>query len=132
MAPVDHVSHAIISICGYRKWGKAYHIWNPESMSVREIADTISTMGYKIDIISYAEWRERLMEAAEVHSDHPLFPLLSYFEGPFPHTSRTYGTEEANVLLEHKQIFCCAISQELVIKYINFFVKKKLLFLPNK
>ena len=78
--PVNMVAKAITYISTRKEFANAnYNIVNPSQITVSELANHLNTMGVKMDVISYAQWRSKLYAAFKEKKDNVLFPLIDLF-----------------------------------------------------
>jgi len=75
LTPVDQLSQALSHIAiNNKEHGHTYHLCNPKFVSVSEIYQKIQDFGFPLELIPYAEWKDRLKS---VPTSNPLYPLLS-------------------------------------------------------
>jgi amino acid adenylation domain-containing protein/thioester reductase-like protein len=89
MNPVDRVAHVIVhaSFVGFGKDGActiphAYHMYHPKPLSLNTLFEwLIHEYNYKIEMISYSDWRKLLETACAKATDQPnaLFPVFPIF-----------------------------------------------------
>jgi len=77
--PVDDVAR---SICGLSPTAgnppPVTHLIHPQPRHWRELVLWMNVYGYRVDLLPYAQWADRLRE--ECHAtDHPLYPLRPFF-----------------------------------------------------
>ncbi len=79
LSPVDYVSQAIVYLSRQEEsLGKAFHPINPQPLHLSEMVNYIRSWGYTIDLVSYEEWRLKLINT-EDSPDNALYPLMSIF-----------------------------------------------------
>ena len=77
--PVDFVSASILRIAGQAgASGQAYHLVPPRpeaSLDMNGFFAVLAECGYPLEVISYADWVQRLMDDPAV-ADNALLPLI--------------------------------------------------------
>lgn len=87
LAPVDQLSRALCYVAfNTHTHGKTYHLCNPKFVTVNDIYQKIQNFGFPLELMSYAQWKERLKK---VPSHNPLYPLLSLHIHSAPNHSLT-------------------------------------------
>ncbi|MFJ9112414.1 thioester reductase domain-containing protein, partial [Streptomyces sp. NPDC102283] len=120
--PVDYVSGAVLAL-SHRpgSLGSTFHLSNQNSLNYAEFVRYLRSSGYALKEVPLQEWQERITADAE----NPLHPLLEAFEvmasggDSFYPAFDTSATEAA---LEGTGVTCPAINEELVARYVEFFV----------
>ena len=74
--PVDYVSQAIVHLSRRPvSLGKVFHLFNPQPMQWRELADFIRAYGYPLRQIHHEAWQEVLGSVVARSPDNALFPF---------------------------------------------------------
>jgi len=126
--PVDFASAAIIDISLYHpEISAVYHLDHPQGIMWTDLIAWLQYYGYRIDICSYQEWRQRLMT---IHSDNALFPFLPLYlaEEDLPITPSTNIQEAASILNAIDMPFP-EINDKLFQIYFNYLCDTE--FLPT-
>ncbi|MFM6279063.1 MAG: hypothetical protein ACKN9K_12050, partial [Dolichospermum sp.] len=85
LTPVDYVSQAIVYLsCQKESLGKAFHLLNPQIISMNHLFNLIRKLGYQLPQISYDEWYSQLINLMQKSADKKL-EIMSAF---FPPTSQ--------------------------------------------
>ncbi|MFI8824639.1 thioester reductase domain-containing protein, partial [Streptomyces sp. NPDC053431] len=120
--PVDYVSGAVLALSRQpESLGRTFHLSNRNSLDYGEFVRYLRSRGYPLRELSWEAWQERV--AADV--DSPLHPLMAAFEvmafdgGRFYPAFDTSATDRA---LAPSGVVCPAIDEELVARYVEFFV----------
>ena len=130
LIPVDYTARAIAHLSRQEKSpGKAFHLFNPHSFSSTKLFDTIRSLGYSVEQISYNQWREKLLDVAGNSPDHPLYPLVPFFP------AKDSQIEELNVAelefdcqntlngIADTSIPCPAIDDRLLHTYFSYLMQ---------
>jgi amino acid adenylation domain-containing protein/thioester reductase-like protein len=87
LAPVDQLSRALCYVAlNTQAEGKTYHLCNPSFITVSDIYQKIKNFGFPLELLSYAQWKEKLKS---VPISNPLYPLLSLHIHAAPNHSLT-------------------------------------------
>jgi thioester reductase-like protein len=63
MAPVDYVSRAIVHLSRQTESrGRVFHLFNPARVEFQELVEELCAFGYPVQLVSFGEWRRRLLE----------------------------------------------------------------------
>src|SRR5262249_2453249 len=134
MTPVDFISQAVVHLSLRRdSIGKAFHLLNPTSWRVKDLANWMKSFGYDIDLMDYEEWRKRALQAAAQDVNHPLHSVLSVFpEHVQEHLMTMPDFSRHNVLtaLADTDIRCPVVDEELLTQYFTEFVHSGFLSAP--
>ncbi|MCI0396472.1 MAG: hypothetical protein L0322_16255, partial [Chloroflexi bacterium] len=88
MIPVDYVSQAVVHLSRQEEsLGKVFHLTNPNSFSLSEIAEWFRSVGCPLQRVPYSEWRANLVSSGE----NALLPFLSLFPRPDPEEQMALG-----------------------------------------
>ncbi|NET68682.1 MAG: amino acid adenylation domain-containing protein [Moorea sp. SIO1G6] len=120
LVPVDYVSRAIVCLSQQnRLFGKAFHLINPKSVSLREIFDWVRFLGYSLEEIDYTDWRSKLIEDIE----NPLYPYLPNFPESPSNITNLIEYDCRNVVdgLRGSGIKLPEVNQDLFKTYLSFF-----------
>jgi thioester reductase-like protein len=129
MTPVDFIADAIVNLSLQKQSvGKGFNLVNKNTKTVKELADIISSFGYKIKVIPYEEWKQRLVKDSE-NALKLLEPLFLEEKSEEESITRRYADLEAsfditNVVngLKGTNISCAPVDKELIFKYLNHFI----------
>jgi amino acid adenylation domain-containing protein/thioester reductase-like protein len=130
LAPVDYVSRAIAHLSKQPKsLGKAFHLVNPNLVSLSSILKLIRSFGYSITEVSDAEWQTKILEIARSSPEHSLYPLVPFFVGNDVEIESTnlgaIAFDFQNVIdgLTDTSISCPLIDEPVLQAYINRLVE---------
>jgi thioester reductase-like protein len=123
MVPVDYVSKAIVHLSCQQELGSSvFHVVAPQYIAAREMFRIIDSLGYKLNLVSYPEWRTRLFEDAKSSSKNALFPLLTLF-AQIPLGLPPFDCRHTIGGLKGTQVTCPAIDENLLATYLAYFKK---------
>lgn len=136
LVPVDYVSQAIIHLSKQQEsLGKAFHLVNPRPLDANVLIDSIRSLGYPIERISYEQWRTELFNIARNSPEHPLYPLVPFFEAsdsqPSNATTVTFDCQNTLAGLANTGITCPQISDRLLHTYLSYLIHKNFLNPPQ-
>ncbi|EDN71180.1 Polyketide synthase [Beggiatoa sp. PS] len=127
IVPVDYVSQAIIHLSRQEKLsGKAFHLFNPNSISWQTFFNKVRSLGYPLEEVSYDDWLAALKNKASQQPEDKLYPFLLLFlrspnnlmaKKPLFDAHRTF--EE----LASASIVCPKVDTELLPTYLAYFQK---------
>jgi len=132
LSPCDYVSQAIVYLSKQSaSLGKTFHLRNPQSLSLREMAKYICSLGYPVELVSYNKWRSQLVNHPDA-SANALYPLISTFvEGNVNHSNsnsqeqasppiQKYDCQNTITGLANSAIACPPVDAELFGIYISY------------
>lgn len=124
MVPVDYVSKTIIHLSRQRELpSNIFHVVGRRYIPVGELFRIIASLGYKITLMPYPEWRTALFEDAKTSSKNALYPLLTGFtDGPILQMP-AFDCRQTLEGLRGTQIECPEIDATLVSAYLGYFKK---------
>lgn len=65
LVPVDYVTRAMVHLAGRdTSWGKAFHYFHPNPVPWDDLMGLIRGLGYRLDPMSYEDWRRLLRRSA--------------------------------------------------------------------
>jgi thioester reductase-like protein len=138
MVPVDYVSQAIVAISRQSHTsGKVFHLLNRAmNVDVEHLVTWINDFGYPVAQLAYPAWRSALQQAIKEGADNVLAPFLAIYPEP-DQTETEPQAVAARIIFDDRQtqealagtaISCPPIDQQLIHKYLSYFVKS--CFLP--
>ncbi|TBN12306.1 amino acid adenylation domain-containing protein [Agrobacterium cavarae] len=65
LAPVDYVARALVALIERGEPGATYHLSNVMQTSISDILNAVRRAGYRLEVMSFEAWRERLIQTAE-------------------------------------------------------------------
>ncbi len=76
LTPVDFIARAIVGLSLQpRLQGKAFHLMNPQEVSLRQLVEWVRALGHPLEVVPFAEWlaraRTRASAAALPHLPAP-------------------------------------------------------------
>ena len=130
LTPVDYVSQAIVYLSFHKEsLGKAFHLLNPQIISMNYLFNLIRKLGYQLPQISYEEWYSQLINLMQKSADKKLEIMSAFFpptsqqkipEPKFDYQNTVKGLFGAN-------INCPPINEKLLSQYFkndNFIYSK--------
>ena len=120
LIPVDYASKAIVYLSQKEDcFGKAFHLINPESVPLRDIFNSVQSLGYDLEEINYNDWRSELIEAP----DNPLYPYLAKFPESLSGTKEKIEYDRGNVVegLKGSGIESPEVNRDLLKTYLSYF-----------
>jgi hypothetical protein len=138
IAPVDYVSQAIISLSRQSaSLGKIFHLTNSYPLKLNYLVNSIRSLGYPIQEVSYETWRSLLLSKAESDSESVIRPLISLFPESH-HESENHSFADLkfdceNTLngLANTSITCPAIDDQLLERYLAYLTRKQYINAPQ-
>ena len=147
MTPVDFVSKAIVELSRHQTFvpciGPAhlcptYHLCNGTPIHWRKLISWMNEYGYNLKIISYSEWRKKLLTICRNSENmNALQPLISIFS----EKEEDMGTTETmpkfdpqvtfSKLAKHC-VYCPPVDSKLLDVYFHFYISSGFLFPPQK
>ena len=92
---------------------------NPESVPLRDIFNSVQSLGYDLEEINYNDWRSELIEAP----DNPLYPYLAKFPESLSGTKEKIECDRSNVVegLKGSGIELPEVNRDLLKTYLSYF-----------
>ncbi|MGZ5614644.1 MAG: thioester reductase domain-containing protein [Methylobacter sp.] len=82
MLPVDFAAQVIVAgLQNASSLGKAFHIRHPEPLVIAEVVEVLRAKGYRMDIVPYAEWQQRVLAETDDDSGNALIPFRNMIAG---------------------------------------------------
>ena len=150
MAPIDYASKAIVYLSrSAGQFGKVFHLINPHSPSVNQLADKMRARGYEVESITFELWLSQVVEQVGDKPDHALYPLLPVFsemherlaaarslpgsatEGGKPALIQTDWTNTREGLAQ-SGVSCPSDMDTLLDRYFSYFIQSGFLNEPGR
>ena len=136
--PVDYASKAIIYLSNQETSSEnVFHLVHPNPVSSDLLFETLRSLGYPIQSISYNCWHKKLLKIAEDSPGHALYPLVSLF----PARKTQIKTSNSSVLkfdcqntlngLSGTEIACPPINFQLLQTYFSCLIQTGFLAAPS-
>lgn len=131
MEPVDFVAKAIIEISKKpTEINKEYHLFSDKSISLKIIFKALQSYGYGLKVISYEEWRKKLIEFCKENKKSQICALIPFYsEQRFSSILQEIKFDCKNANHALKKSFWPKIDDHLINLYINYYVRTG--FLPK-
>lgn len=137
LVPVDYVTSAMIHLAGRQaSFGKAFHYFHPNPVPWPRLMDIIRNLGYKLETLTYADWKRALKRRASDPS--VALELKQFFSNAFMATMAPHfllyprPPMDASNLAEGLRgtgIAYPEIDEELMGTYFNYW--RKVGFVPH-
>ena len=140
LSPVDYNSRAIVYLSSQQEsLGKAFHLQNPHLLHWSELINFIRFSGYRIDSLSYEEWKAQLSD----RRTNPLYPLLPFFHHKWSKEQLTYielnqqgrrpaiGCQQTLNALADTSITCPPLDSNLLKIYFSYLIRSGFLDAPK-
>ncbi|MFF7730907.1 amino acid adenylation domain-containing protein [Streptomyces sp. NPDC008001] len=135
LVPVDHVAAAVVHLARQpESEGRVFHVTNPEPLGFDVLIDCLRRLGYEVASLPYEEWQDVLRSAAdrdgrEGPGESPLAAAALLTQGlRTGAASPRYGRSNTERGLAGSGIACPVVGDELIAKYVAYFVASG--FLP--
>lgn len=134
MSPVNFISRAIVYLSMQKESiNKGFHLFNTQPMQMRDLMEAMKELGYEVDIVSYDEWMERLMEVASRGEDNAAATLINLVrEGAFNVANLFFNNKNVVEGLKDSEIENPPVDIHLLKPTIRYFVQTKYLPAPTK
>ncbi|HSL84780.1 MAG TPA: thioester reductase domain-containing protein, partial [Thermoanaerobaculia bacterium] len=150
VAPADSVAAALVEVTRQRgSAGRAFHYPNPRPTPWDRLFDGAEAAGFPLRRVEYPEWREGLLAAVGAGRENalaafrPLLPDVDRGEGAVDEEAEALaaervalsgrrGDDDANTraALEGTGITCPRLDEELLRRYLGYFVETGFLKAP--
>lgn len=137
MAPIDYVSSAVVHLSlRTESLGQIFHLINPQSCSLRWIADRMRAVGYRVETVPLERWLARLgnigLEGEVDNAAYPIIPLLNQLAAGNGSGRRVVRFDCQRTLdqLAPSSITCPRIDEHLLATYFSYFVSNGFLNRP--
>jgi len=138
LTPVDYVSQAIVALSRRKTSpGRAFHLFNPVTISIGELIDYANASGYPVQQVAYDDWADKLAEAIEETTDNALVPLAPLFPGKGQVAQQdqapehSFGNQNALAGLSGTSIACPPADVDLLSTYFAYLVRSGFLPAPQ-
>ncbi|MBW4634872.1 MAG: amino acid adenylation domain-containing protein [Iphinoe sp. HA4291-MV1] len=141
LTPVDYVSRAIAHLSRQKaSVRKAFHIRNPQPLSMRQLVMSINALGYSVRFMSNEQWQAKLLNK-DISQENALSPVVSLFTEKISPKQQTYLETSAlvsqtfdyqNTLdgLAGTSIVCPPVNFKLLSTYFSYYTRNG--FLPAR
>lgn len=122
MVPVDYVSQAIVHLSRQPELSsRVFHLAGHNYVAANELFRIIASLGYQIKEVSYADWKNALLEDAKTVASNALYPLLAGFADGPPLQMPLFDDRFTREGLREAHIGCPKIDTQLVSTYLEYF-----------
>jgi thioester reductase-like protein len=123
MAPVNYVSRIIIHLSLQRELqSSVFHVVSPHLITARELGSIVGSLGYNLTLVSFADWRNALLDDAKTSSKNALYPLLGMFADPNPsEVVPTFDCRNTLEGLRGTQLLFPEVGTDLMATYLTYF-----------
>ena len=133
LSPVDYVSRAIVYLSRQKELiGKVFHLNNPQPTKWRKFGDSIRSLGYSMDWVSYNSWLAQLDQNGRSQKNS-LYPLLDFLADKWSEEQLTVmdmftsipqiSCQETLSMLAGSNIVCPPVNAELLNTYFSYFIR---------
>ena len=122
VAPVDYIARAIVYLAFQRQpYGRAFHLTNPQRISMRAALDFLRSCGYQFDELPFEELRDRLVSSRDFAAN-ALFAYQAALEEMDNVSMQlpTYDTRETRRELQGSGISCAPADEQLFGTYLRY------------
>lgn len=132
MNPVDVVSKAIVALSlEPSSLGNVFHLVHPNPLPIALVFDYLQGFGYRLQPVSWEEWRARLLTLSAKDDDNALFPFIPWIvEQPSPGLPILYDNSTTRRRLEALGITYPPLNEHLLRHYVERLVKDGFFPLP--
>jgi thioester reductase-like protein len=125
VVPIDYVSRALVHLSLQPdSIGQKFNLVNSTPARWIDLIKLLNEIGYKIDMVPFDEWCNRIRAASKQKQDNPLIGLLPLFEGRTLFSNRCYSGSKAEKELKDTDINCHPMNKHLVALYIQHLVEQ--------
>lgn len=127
VVPVDYVSQAIVALSQKKSYsGRAFHLINPQSIPWESFFNSISSLGYSLEKVTYNEFLAEIKhQSSQNHKEHlssSLFLLLN-LSNIFSPEKQQFDIQQTLEELTDISILCPPINEKLLTTYFSYFQK---------
>ncbi|MFA6110723.1 MAG: thioester reductase domain-containing protein [Candidatus Latescibacterota bacterium] len=131
LAPVDFAARAMVAIAASPEHrGRTFHVNHPEPATAGELAAWLGEAGYRVELVPFIEWKERLFSRVAAGDTTALGPYLDFLR-PLSEAQAALpalDSRQARQALAAAGIHCPSAA-ELMRAYLGYFVRTG--FLPS-
>lgn len=135
LVPIDYCARVVAHLALQRPEPATYHVLGTKPVMLKDFLEHLLAYGYSLDVLSYPQWYERLLEAANRGEENDLVPYLPLFspEAPGLEIGLTgnyprFLDSELTGALGDSGITQEPFSRKVMFTYLDYFVKTG--FLP--
>ncbi|WP_231295569.1 non-ribosomal peptide synthetase [Gloeocapsa sp. PCC 7428] len=135
IAPVDYISKAIVYLSKQEQsLSKAFHFVNSQPLHSNTLIKLLRGVGYSLQQVSEQQWQAALINIAEHHPEHPLFPLVPLLNAPKTHNSilLKFDCQNTTKGLANTAITCPPVDENLLNTYLSYLIKTGVLETPKQ
>jgi amino acid adenylation domain-containing protein/thioester reductase-like protein len=131
LTPVDYVSKAIVNLAHQQSsWGKAFHLTNPQALSLDQLLHQIQSRGYSVRSTAYQQWLKTLIEQ-QFDRDNALtsmIPLLTSQSEVYSNYLEVMNLARVDCQntvagLTGTTIVCPQLDSKLLDTYFSYFIQ---------
>ncbi|MDB9440359.1 amino acid adenylation domain-containing protein, partial [Sphaerospermopsis kisseleviana CS-549] len=125
LTPVDYVSKIIVNLSGQKEsLGKAFHLVNPESTTIKDLFHLIRSLGYPVQMIPVEQWHSEISLESQMSDPGNLRVLSHIIPKMALENSREPEIDYQNTIngLGNTDIMYPILDQNLLRTYISYFI----------
>jgi amino acid adenylation domain-containing protein/thioester reductase-like protein len=125
LTPVDYVSKIIVNLSGQKEsLGKAFHLVNPESTTIRDLFHLMHSLGYPVQMIPVEKWHSEISLESQISDTDNLRVLSHIIPKVAVENSHEPQIDYENTIngVGNIDLMYPALDQKLLKTYISYFI----------
>ncbi|UUO17102.1 non-ribosomal peptide synthetase [Dolichospermum heterosporum] len=125
LTPVDYVSKIIVNLSGQKEsLGKAFHLVNPESTTIRDLFHLMHSLGYPVQMIPVEKWHSEISLESQISDTDNLRVLSHIIPKVAVENSPEPQIDYENTIngVGNIDLMYPALDQKLLKTYISYFI----------